>query len=123
MKETQTETGRTRSFKGQGAQGDMLLTAVDDIPSGFTKCEPEADGTHIVTHSETGHHHVVAAADVDFFQAANEPFVSFIKVKKVTQLRHLRDFDTHIPLQLDPGIFRINRQREYELGGFRQVAD
>ena len=113
----------TPTFTHQGAQGDMLLTRIDQIPIDATKQSSEYNDVHIVTHSETGHHHVVDSQDVDFFQSANDSFVSFLKVKKPTNLRHLRDTDTHLPLQLDPGIYRVNRQVEYIPGGFRQVQD
>jgi len=113
---------QTKKFCEQAAQGDVLLTKVDTIAKGFTQVDPEGD-VHIVTHSETGHHHVVDSADVNLFMAANEPFVSFLQVVRTTNLRHLRDFDTHAPMQLDPGIYRVNRQREFEPGGFRQVQD
>lgn len=111
------------TFHEQAAQGDMLLTRVDRVPPEFQRQKPEHNDVHIVTHSETGHHHVVESADVDFFTAANEPFVSYLKVKRSTKLRHLRDDDTHMPLQLDPGLYRVNRQVEYIPGGFRQVQD
>ena len=110
-------------FENQAAQGDMLLTRIDRMPSNVEPQRAEKDETHILTHSETGHHHVVAAQHVDFFKAANDPFVSYIDVKKSTVLRHLREHDTHKEIMLSPGIFQINRQREYELGGFRQVQD
>jgi hypothetical protein len=101
----------------------MLLTRIETVPVDAKRQTLAHGNVHIVTHSETGHHHVVTAKHVDFFMAANDPNVSFLKVKKVVQLRHLREFDTHLPLQLDPGIYRVNRQVEYIPGGFRQVQD
>ncbi len=110
-------------FKDQCAQGDVLLTTVTSIPQRFKAQTPEANDTHVVTHSETGHHHVVESKHVDFFTSANEPFVSFLKVKQPTDLRHLRDFDIHESIQLDPGMYRVNRQREFDEEGVRRVAD
>ena len=107
--------------KGQVAQGDVLITPVDNIPSGYVK--KHSDDNHIITHSETGHHHIMAAKDVDFYQAANDPFVGFIEVKKPTELKHLRGFDTHKTLLFPPGIYRINRQGEQTPRGWERVAD
>lgn len=106
---------------GQVAQGDVLITPADKIPAGYIKKSTEGD--HIITHSETGHHHVMSSKDVDFYQAANDPFVGFIEVKKSTELRHLRSFDTHKTLLFPPGIYRINRQGEETPRGWEKVAD
>ncbi len=113
----------TKKFNQQAAQGDMLMTLVDMIPEQFTKQAPESNDVHIVTHSETGHHHVVDSGYVDLYTAANDPLVSFLQVVKTTNLRHLREDDTHEDIELDPGIYRINRQREEEPGGHRLVQD
>jgi hypothetical protein len=112
-----------RKFEVQAAQGDMLLTKIDWLPAGLEKQVPEKNKVHILTHSETGHHHVVDSRNVNFFKAANDPLMGFIEVKKTTMLRHLREHDTHTEIALSPGVYQINRQREYELGSFRQVAD
>lgn len=111
------------SNRQQVAQGDVLITPVDSIPDGFEKATPEKDGNHIITHSETGHHHVMPAQSVDFFQAANNPFVAYINVREISALTHLRSFDTHQPIAFVPGIYRINRQREMTPRGWERVAD
>jgi hypothetical protein len=41
-------------------QGDCYLVPIKAIPAGATPVEPE-NGHLIITHSETGHHHVIAA--------------------------------------------------------------
>jgi len=118
------DKGKSKTFDTQAAQGDMLLTRIDKLPSrALEHQKAEDNGTHILTHSETGHHHVVASQHVDFFKAANDPLIGFIVVGKTTALQHLREHDTHETVTLSPGTYQINRQREYELGGFRQVAD
>ncbi len=97
----------------QAAQGDVLFTRMTTLlPSDIVKSEPEADGNHIVTHSETGHHHVMVAEDVDMFEAANDPFVGYLVVNKTTVLRHLREDHTHEEIQFPPGVYRFNKQRE-----------
>ena len=111
-----------KTFHQQAAQGDMLITKVDAIPEGLKPMKPEGDH-YVVAHSETGHHHVLPENDVDVFQAANDPFVLYLVVNNETQLEHLRSFDTHAPISIPPGMYRINRQREYTPEGFRRAQD
>ncbi len=111
-----------KTFRIQAAQGDMLLTKVEVVPDDFKLSEPEA-GRHIVTHSETGHNHIVKSEDVDMYASANDEFVVYLVVKNETKLEHLRSFDTHSPISLNPGIYRVNRQREYTPEGYRRAQD
>jgi hypothetical protein len=111
-----------KTFKKQAAQGDLLITKIDALPCGVTRAEDE-NGEHIVAHSETGHNHVLSAEHVDLYQAANDPFIAFAVVHHPTSLRHLRSFDTHSPIKINPGIYRINRQREYTPEGYRRAQD
>ena len=114
---------KTTSNRQQVAQGDVLITPVESVPEGFEKAKPEKDGSHIITHSETGHHHVMPSQTVEFYQAANDPFVAYINVKEISNLTHLRSFDTHKPISFVPGVYRINRQREMTPRGWERVAD
>ena len=110
------------NFEKCAAQGDLLITRIDALPETSIQAQPE-NGVHVLAHSETGHHHVVDAARVDYFHAANDSFVSYLRVNEPADLRHLRSFDTHAPIHLQPGLYRINRQREYTPEGFRTAAD
>lgn len=110
------------TFKKQAAQGDLLIIVSSAIPTGFSLAKP-VDGQHVLAHSETGHHHVVEAPKVDMFTAENDDFVAYIEVKEPCQVIHLRGWDTHAPISLDKGIYRINRQREYTPEGYRRAAD
>jgi len=118
-----------RNFEKQAAQGDILITRIGELPANIVEeTKTTANGDFVVAHSETGHHHVIAAPDVNYFYAANDDgakneFVSYLKVKKDTVLRHLRGFDTHEPINISKGLYKINRQREYTAEGFRKAAD
>jgi hypothetical protein len=112
-----------KTFDKQAAQGDILVTRVDSIPEEGLVKQKGTNGNHIVAHSETGHHHVVAERAVDLYQSSNDEFVMWLVVKEPTSLDHHRSFDTHAPISLDPGNYRINRQREYTPEGFRKVQD
>ena len=111
-----------KKFDKQARQGDVLITKVDALPKGLEAAKPEGN-EYIVTHSETGHHHVMAKQDVDMYQAANDPFIAYLVVNNETTLRHLRGFDTHETIKFNPGIYRINRQRQRGVEGWERVAD
>lgn len=105
-------------------QGDVMIHRVDDLPEGLGETKPE-NGHYIVAHSETGHHHVIEARpDVKMYRRANDDYEAFLRiVAGQSTLEHKRDFDTHAPLALPPGTYRIKRQREYTPEGFRRAAD
>lgn len=104
----------------QVAQGDVLFTRIDKLPAGVSKVTATG-ADHIITHSESGHHHVMPAADVDFYRESE--LVGYIEVKKETTLRHLRTYRTHEKILFLPGVFRINRQAEQTPTGWQRVAD
>jgi hypothetical protein len=111
-----------KTFLRMAAQGDVLIQRIESIPNTAIQAQPE-NGVHVVAHSETGHSHVIDSGNVDYFHAANDSFVSYLRVKQPTDLRHLRSFDTHAPIHIQPGDYQINRQREYTPEGFRRAAD
>lgn len=102
------------------AQGDLNIFSVTNIPSGLTEKKAE-NGKHVLAHSETGHHHVIDGNTVRVFE--QDEFVSYLDVEKESNVVHLRGFDTHAPVTLNPGKYRITRQREYTPEGFRRAAD
>lgn len=109
------------TFTTQAAQGDMLITKIDELPEGVVPKELE-NGVYVLAHSETGHHHVIEPGHAKVYEAANDPFMAYMVVEHPTNLTHLRSFDTHAPITISPGTYRINRQREYTPEGFRRAA-
>lgn len=106
------------------AQGDMLIIPIKDIPK--TVKPSVASGEYFVlAHSETGHHHVIDRKRVEVYEAADDAFVSYIRMLgKDAEIVHKRDFDTHESIMLTPGQnYEIRRQREYVAEGFRRAAD
>ena len=93
----------------------------EKLPDGLKKAEPE-NGKIIVTHSETGHHHVMEANDAEMFQGP-DLLTAFLLVRKTTRLEHLRPHDTHEAIAFEPGSYEVRRQREHVPEGFRRVAD
>lgn len=117
-----------KTFDTICAQGDVLIRRVAEIPASATPV-PAENGSIIVTHSETGHHHSMVldrkdgAPSVEMFSATDNPLLAWIKVNRPTSLDHLRPHDTHESIMFQPGIYEVRRQREYTPEGWRRVED
>lgn len=117
-----------REFQNYAAQGDVMFRRADFLPAGLTRVEP-IGGQIVVTHSETGHNHVMVldrkrskVPAVEMY-ATDNPLVAWIKVNRPTALEHLRPHDTHEPILFTPGVYEVRRQREHAPEGFRRVQD
>lgn len=113
----------TNKFKISAAQGDVMLRRVKEIPATAKKMDAPEGPELIITHSETGHHHVCEADRVDMYCDAENPLIAWIKVNRPATLLHKRSFHTHQPVLLAKGTYQIRRQREYVAKGFRKVQD
>jgi len=111
-----------QTFRLQGAQGDCWLRRIDVIPSSAVRQPPTTDGTVIVSHSETGHHHYLAAIGVAHF-TAESPLVAYLRCEQPSELLHARPHDTHESLLLAPGCYEVRRAREHTPAGWRRVED
>jgi len=111
-----------KTFKNVCAQGDIYIRRVDSIPTNAVLVKSE-NGQCIVTHSETGHHHVMEAADVKMYTLPNSILDCFLDVMNPTKLEHLRSYDTHEPILFEKGTYHVRRQREHSPEGWRRVAD
>jgi hypothetical protein len=111
-----------KTFKNLCAQGDILIRRVDKLPPGVVPVAPEG-GRVIVTHSETGHHHVMLAERTKAYKLPDSIMDIFLAVEEGDTLEHLRQHDTHESIRFEPGIFHVRRQREYVSEGFRRVED
>ena len=101
----------------QAAQGDVLLRRIDRLPE-----EAEPTATRIVTHSETGHHHVALGA-ASIYSHPTDPLIGWLVAEEVVTVEHQRPHDTHAPLKLAAGVWEIRRQSEYTPQGWQQVID
>jgi hypothetical protein len=115
-----------KKFENVCAQGDILIRRIPTLPTGLKPVEA-TDGRIVVTHSETGHDHIMLldrdkTPNVEMFQGEN-PLVAWLKVNRPTALKHLRPHDTHEPIMVGVGIYEIRRQREHSPEGWRRVAD
>ena len=109
------------------AQGDVCLVPVNSIPEGeYEDVKPE-NGKYIVTHSETGHHHVVEARpNVTIKQSKTDPLIAFLLLNDGpdVDLVHMRGHDTHAPHTLKSGTkYLISRQQQSSPAGWVKAAD
>jgi len=117
-----------RTFEKMAAQGDVLFLRADALPETAKEVSP-VDGRVTVTHSETGHDHVMELdreaeePNVKLYADDENPLLAWLEVKRPSVLKHLRGHDTHEPIQFGPGIYQVRRQREYTPEGFRRVED
>ncbi len=89
-------------------QGDVLLVRVTEMPPG-RPVEPECGRLVLARGEATGHHHSVAGMDGELVDAAEGVF---LRIMAPTPLEH----QEHAPITLQPGIYRVFRQREYAPG-------
>lgn len=114
-------------IQDMAAQGDVLFRRVAQLPTaGLTDITPNAKGSIVVAHSETGHHHSIDdVSGMRFFRVDGDPLTCYLAVEGLTPavVTHHRPHDTHAPVSLTPGVWQVKRQREYVPGGWRRVED
>lgn len=115
-----------RTFKNTAAQGDVCFIRRDKLPDGLNEIAA-TEGRVVVTHSETGHDHVMvldrAEEPAVRMYAGDNPLVAWLQVNRPTALEHRRPHDTHEAIMFEPGVYEVRRQREYTPEGFRRVED
>ena len=117
-----------------GRQGDLGIRQIV-IPEDAVPQPEDQGGGHIVAHSETGHHHRVLAwlhgddtpSDVAYLRPMSDEdgLTAYLRVGPGpgAVMVHERGWDTHAPIHLPPGEYRLRRQREYTPEGWRRVED
>lgn len=115
------------TFEVACAQGDIHATKIAKLPKGLKPVEPK-NGCIVVTHSETGHDHVMGSRHVTMYESGDNPLVCFLLVSEEAGaggvlLEHKRPHDTHQAIAFKPGFYEVRRQREYVPEGFRRVED
>lgn len=112
-----------KTFKSTCAQGDIYIRRIAKLPAG-TIAVPAENGRVIVTHSETGHHHVMLAERVELRKLPDSIMDCFLIVGEGgADLEHLRPADTHETIHFEPGTYHVRRQREHTPEGWRRVED
>lgn len=99
-------------FEKHAAQGELTITKLDRVPKNIGELVKPICGNLIVGHSETGHHHVVDADCATLTRV--DLFTAFLNVRKATRLVHQREYDTHPPIELQPGMYEFRTGREFD---------
>lgn len=113
--------------KVSGAQGEITFYSVSEMPCGLVAHnEYDKSGRPIISHSESGNHHILDAA-VCVMERPDAPEgmrILYALLEIPTQL--IQDApDAHGAHMLAPGIveFRISREVDHFTQQIRQVAD
>ncbi len=109
-------------------QGEAKVFRIDALPKNMQTRAPEftKTGAAIISHSESGHHHAIAGAEV-VERIDNVPAgmaILYAIVKNPTALRQ-DAASPHGEIALDPGLYEIRVSREYDpfAEQARRVAD
>jgi hypothetical protein len=104
-------------------QGDVYLVPIMSVPTN-AKLMVSENGNFIVTHSETGHHHVVMERPDVKMYSGMDIFQGFLTVGDApVALEHLRDVHKHTTQVVSPGAWLIQRQAAYTPQGWEPARD
>lgn len=111
------------------AQGDIILEEVEDVKEikESTVMARDPDGAVVLARGEvTGHRHAFYTPQVTMFRddalardVPKELYLGHVKIAADSELKH----EEHSTIGLSPGTYRVRRQREWDLGAVRVVAD
>lgn len=101
----------------QFRQGDVYLLRIAKKPAGLTAVTPEEGRLILAKGEATGHHHSVPwnAGTLEI----SEGGLMYLTIDELTAVTH----QEHGAIELEPGIYRVVRQREYSPEAIRAVAD
>lgn len=108
-----------------GAQGEITIIKIDAIPAGELRpCARNANGEWIVSHSETGSHHLLDGGEV--MERVGSDFVGrlYATLTKPARL-HQSAAAPHEAYTLAPGFYEFRLAREFDPFSeqVRRVAD
>ena len=104
-------------MKGQIYQGDVMIERIASLPSGTRKVRTNG----LLAEGEaTGHHHSVAVLDAAEVLEIGDGLYLNVTAEGGVSIVH----QEHDAVHVDPGIYRVVRQREYDSAeGWRQTRD
>lgn len=110
-----------------GQQGEVRIVKIDALPDGIeTKAVERIAKGYVISHSESGHHHVLTGGDVmertDKVPAGMQVFYAILNNPE----SFIQDAaNPHGGYDLDPGIYEFRVSREYDpfAEQARRVAD
>ena len=110
-----------------GQQGEVRIVKIDAVPAGMeTRAVQKIESGYVISHSESGHHHVLTGGDVmervDSVPAGMQVFYAILdKPESFVQ----DAANPHGGFDLDPGIYEFRVSREFNpfADQARRVAD
>ena len=105
----------TRQYR----QGDVLLCAIDSVPSSATSVPHWGNRVVLAEGELTGHAHSVSAKGLRLSRQGQSRR-SFLVIRySGAELRH----EEHAPIPLPEGRYEVRRQRQYDPRASRRVRD
>ncbi len=111
------------------AQGEIYARKIDQLPDGLVPfTEMDQTGAWIISHSKSGHHHVMDAPGVTVMERTTDVpegmRILYAIVERPTSLRQ-NAANAHESHDMPPGVYEMRISREYDpfLQQARRVAD
>ena len=110
-----------------GQQGEIRIVKIDALPDMESKPGEKIDGAWVISHSESGNHHVLDGGDVlERTDKVPEGMrILYAAIDEVTSLRQDAGGNPHEKFDLEPGFYEFRISREYDpfMEQARIVAD
>lgn len=109
-----------------GQQGECRIVKIDDLPAHETKKMQRTGKGYVISHSESGHHHILTGGDVmERTQNVPEGMQIFYAILDEPQSFIQDAANPHGGYDLGPGIYEFRVSREYDpfADQARRVAD
>ncbi|HEY9870989.1 MAG TPA: hypothetical protein V6D08_17620 [Candidatus Obscuribacterales bacterium] len=97
-------------------QGDVLLVKQDRLPEGARQVNSQEPRIVLAFGEATGHAHAIGCRSATLYRVGHE---RFLRTEQGATLTH----EEHAPITLEPGVYRVVRQREYAPWETRYVYD
>lgn len=111
------------------AQGEIYACKIETLPDGLSDFTEKLNGAWVISHSESGNHHVIDEAGVVVMERTKDVpdgmRILYAIVENPTQLRQDAGGNPHEAHDLDPGIYELRIAREFDpfAEQARRVAD
>jgi hypothetical protein len=87
-----------KTIEKMGAQGDVMFVRVAELPANAKRAEDKKQ--IVVSHSETGHAHYIAAIGVERFEVG-DPLMCYLRVSgEHADVEHSREVHQHETIRL-----------------------
>lgn len=111
------------------AQGEIYARKIEQLPEGLEPfTEKDSNGSWIISHSESGHHHVIDAPGVTVMERTKDVpdgmRILYAIVEEPTSLRQ-NAANAHEAHDMPSGVYEMRISREFDpfLQQARRVAD